>query len=159
MNKAKAKGSEARQTLATHKRALQRYEILERMEAGIVLVGSEVKSLRAKQVVLDAAYAAFERHELVLHRMRIAPYAQAAAFPHDPDRSRKLLMKRRELERLEGKVGEKGLTLIPTQVYLKGGRAKVEVCLARAKALHDKREELKRTQDLKEARAVIAKYR
>lgn len=144
---------------ASNKRAMQRYVILERFETGIVLHGSEVKSVRARRVELDAAYAAFDRGELWLHRAQIAPYEHASAFPHEALRPRKLLMHKRELLRLSGTLSEKGLTLVPTSFYLKGGRIKVEVALVRPQQHADKRESLKREIALKEARSAMRKAR
>jgi SsrA-binding protein len=140
-------------------KTVARYHIDERFEAGMVLSGSEVKSLRAKRGDLDGAYARIERGELWLHKMYIAPYAQATAYGHEPRRSRKLLMHRHELEKLTGKLALRGYTLVPIQVYFKSGRAKVELGLAKSKDIGDKREDIKRKLDVREAKAAMARGR
>jgi SsrA-binding protein len=138
-------------------KATKMFDIEERVEAGMVLTGSEVKSLRARRADLEGAYANIERGEIVLHKMHIAPYELAGAFGHEPKRSRKLLLKRREIERWEGRLTAKGYTIVPLAVYFKGGYAKVELGLGKGKRVHDRREELKREVDLKEARAAMGK--
>ncbi len=138
-------------------KATKVYEIEERVEAGMVLSGSEVKSLRGRQADLDGAYGAFTGDELILHKMHIAPYEQAGVFGHEPKRSRKLLLNRRELERWRGKLTTQGYTVVPLQVYFKGGWAKVELGLAKGRRKGDRRHELRRDQDMKEARAAMAK--
>jgi SsrA-binding protein len=129
--------------VATNRNASHRYHLLERWEAGIQLQGSEVKSLRAGGVQLKDAYAALHDGEVWLHNMHVAPYAHAAPDNHEPERDRKLLLHRREIERLIGKTAEKGLTLIPTRVYFKGPNAKVEIALAKGKDFADKRRSLR----------------
>ena len=117
--------------VATNRQARFRYHLLETWEAGIALQGSEVKSLRDGKVNLKDSYALVRDGEVWLHNCHIAPYAPAAGEGHDPERPRKLLMHRREIERLIGKTQEKGLTLVPTRIYFSGPRAKVELALAR----------------------------
>src|ERR671938_2114705 len=129
--------------VATNRQASHRYHLLDRWEAGIQLQGSEVKSLRAGGVQLKDAYAALDRGEVWLHKMHVAPYEHAAREGHEPERPRKLLLHRREIERLIGQTAERGLTLVPTRVYFKGPRAKVELALARGKERHDKRRALR----------------
>jgi SsrA-binding protein len=129
--------------IATNRQASHRYHLLERWEAGIQLQGSEVKSLRAGGVQLKDAYAALHDGEVWLHNMHVAPYEHAARENHEPERDRKLLLHRREIERLIGKTAEKGLTLIPTRVYFKGPNAKVEIALAKGKDFADKRRALR----------------
>lgn len=129
--------------VATNRNASYRYHLLERWECGIALQGSEVKSLREGAVQLKDAYAAVKDGEVWLHNLHIAPYAAAARDGHEPERPRKLLMHRREIERLVGKTHEKGFTLVPTRIYFKGRHAKVELAMARGKELHDKRRDLK----------------
>src|SRR5918997_5749143 len=129
--------------VATNRQASFRYELLDRYECGIELRGSEVKSLREGGVQLKDAYAALDEGELWLHRMYVAPYRPAARENHEPERPRKLLLHRREIERLIGQTKEKGLTLIPTRLYFSGGRAKVEIALAKGKDVGDKRQALK----------------
>ena len=129
--------------VATNRQASHRYHLLERWEAGIQLQGSEVKSLRNGGVQLKDAYAALHEGEVWLHNMHVAPYENAARENHEPERDRKLLLHRREIERLIGKTAEKGLTLIPTRVYFKGPHAKVEIALAKGKDFADKRRALR----------------
>jgi SsrA-binding protein len=126
--------------VATNRQARFKYNLLERWEAGLVLQGSEVKSLRAGKVNLKDSYAAVRDGELWLQACHIAPYAPAAGEGHDPERPRKLLLRRKEIERLIGKTQEKGLTLVPTRIYFSGPHAKVEIALARGKEVRDKRE-------------------
>lgn len=139
----KGKRKAAPGDIATNRQASFRYNLLEKFEAGIVLQGSEVKSLREGSVQLKDAYAEVRDGEVWLHNMHIAPYKPAARENHEPDRSRKLLLHRGEIERLIGKTAERGLTLVPTRVYFKGPRAKVELALARGKEQHDKRRAIK----------------
>ena len=121
-------------------KAAQRYEIEERLEAGLVLYGTEVKSLRARRANLEGAYCRIDDDELFLYGMHIAPYEQANRFNHDPVRPRRLLLHKKEIRKLWNDVRQKGMTIIPTRVYLKSGRAKVEIALARGKKSYDKRE-------------------
>jgi SsrA-binding protein len=136
--------------VATNRQASFRYHLLERWECGIELQGSEVKSLREGGVQLKDAYAELRDAELWLQNMHIAPYKPAARDNHDPERPRKLLMHRREIERLIGKTAEKGLTLVPTRIYFKGPRAKVELALARGKEQRDKRRSIKEREQKRE---------
>src|ERR671933_440594 len=129
--------------IATNRQASYRYELLERWECGIQLQGSEVKSMREGRVQLKDAYATVRDGEVWLHNVHISPYAPAARDNHEPERPRKLLMHRREIERLIGKTKERGLTLVPTRVYFRGPHAKVEIALARGKAVADKRQSIK----------------
>ncbi len=131
-------------TIATNRRARFEYEILETFEAGIALLGPEVKSLRAGKASLADAYATVRRGEATLLHLHISPYAQAGRENPDPRRDRRLLLHRREIRRLEGQLAERGLTLIPLRLYWKEGRAKVELGLAKGKRSYDKRETIKR---------------
>ena len=126
-------------TIAENRRARHDYELLDRVEAGIVLTGTEVKSLREGRVQLGGAYGDVRGRELWLVGASIAEYAQGRVGAHAPDRDRKLLLHRRELDSLAGKVREKGLTLVPTRLYFKDGRVKVELALARGRERADKR--------------------
>src|SRR3954449_2954956 len=135
---AKAQGEKL---IAENRRARYEYHFLERVEAGLALTGSEVKSLRQGQATLQRAYADARDGELWLVGLHIPAYEQAAQ-PHDPDRARKLLLHRREIDRLSSQVAEKGLTLVPTRLYFKNGRAKVELALARGKETRDKRRDI-----------------
>jgi len=132
----------AEKLIADNRRARHDYTFLERVEAGIVLSGSEVKSLRQGHAVLQRAYADARDGEIWLVGLHIPPYEQASIEPHDPDRDRKLLLHRRQIEQLSSKTAEKGLTLVPTRLYFKGGRAKVEIALARGKEGRDKRRDI-----------------
>jgi SsrA-binding protein len=134
--------------VATNRRARHKFELLEKMEAGIQLVGTEVKSLRQGKAQLADSYAVIERGEVWLRNLHIPPYPPAADQNHDPDRPRKLLLHRREIERLIGKAAQRGLTIVPTRVYFKGPRAKVELALARGKEARDRRREI-RDRDLR----------
>lgn len=156
---AKAKGDKAGKSgellVCSNGRALRDYEIEERLEAGMVLVGSEVKSLRARAADLEGSYAAVSHNELMLYNMHVGPYAQAGHFGHDTKRPRKLLAHREEIQRLVGKLGEPGYTLVPLKVYFKDGRAKVELGLGKGRKREDRREQLKKEIDMREARAAM----
>ena len=132
----------AEELISENRRARHDYHFLERVEAGLALSGSEVKSLRLGQAVLQRAYADARDGELWLVGLHIPPYEQASIEPHDPDRARKLLLHRREIDRLSAQVAEKGLTLVPTRLYFKNGRVKVELALARGKEGRDKRRDI-----------------
>jgi SsrA-binding protein len=138
----KRKRKAAAGDVATNRQAAFRYNLLERLEAGIVLQGSEVKSLRSGSVQLKDAYAEVRDGEVWLRNMHIAPY-EPARDNHDPERPRKLLLHKREIDRLIGKTAEKGLTIVPTRVYFSGPRAKVELAVASGKQVHDKRRAIK----------------
>ena len=125
--------------VATNRKARHDYHILETYEAGMVLEGSEVKSLRDGKANLKDSYAQVKNEELYLLQMHISPYEKAAQFGHDPTRPRKLLMHKREIRRLLGKTVEKGLTLVPLRLYFKGSHAKVELALVTGKRKYDKR--------------------
>lgn len=131
------------QMVARNRKAFFSYEVLEAIEAGMVLQGTEVKSLRAGKLQLLDAYVLIEQGEAYLHHAHIAEYSHGTYANHAPTRTRKLLMHKRELERLLTKVKEKGFTLVPLEVYFKEGRAKVKVGLCRGKAQHDKRATIK----------------
>ena len=128
---------------ATNRRARHRFELIETMEAGIELQGSEVKSLRQGKAQMSDAYAVVDRGEVWLRNLHIAPYLPASRENHEPERPRKLLLRRAEIERLIGKTQQRGLTLIPTRIYFKGKRAKVELALARGKQQRDKRRQIR----------------
>lgn len=130
--------------IVKNKKALFNYEIIEKYESGIVLLGTEVKSLRERAVNMSDSYASFKKGELFIVNMHISKYHFGNINNHEPLRERKLLMKKRELKRLFGKVKEQGLTLIPISLYFSKGKVKVEIALAKGKKLHDKRETLKR---------------
>jgi SsrA-binding protein len=137
-----ARGGESK-TLCANRKARYDYHIEETFEAGVVLLGSEVKSIRQGRANLRDGYAAFSGGELFLHNCHISPYEQASQYNLDPLRPRKLLMHRTEIERLIVKVEQKGLTLVPLSLYLKGPRVKVNLALARGKKDYDRREDIK----------------
>lgn len=132
----------AEKLIADNRRARHDYNLLERVEAGIVLTGSEVKSLRQGHAILQRAYADTRDGELWLVGLHIPPYEQASVEPHEPDRDRKLLLHRRQIDKLSSQTAEKGLTLVPTRLYFKNGRAKVELAVARGKEGRDKRRDI-----------------
>jgi SsrA-binding protein len=140
--KRKGKRKAAAGDVATNRRARYRFELLETYECGIELLGTEVKALREGKAQLGDAYAVIERGEVWLRNAHIPPYPPAADQNHDPERPRKLLMHRYEIERLIGRIQRRGLTLIPTRIYFKGPRAKVELALARGKEHRDRRREI-----------------
>ena len=138
-----------------NKKARFDYHILEVIEAGMVLLGTEVKSLRQGRAHLKDSYARVKDGELFLMQSHISPYSHAYHDNHDPDRVRKLLVHKREIKRLQGKTQEKGLTLVPLKIYFKDGKAKVELGLARGKRTYDKRETLKRKTEQRELERAI----
>ena len=129
--------------VATNRQASHRYHLLERWECGLVLQGTEVKALRDGKAQIKDGYASVRDGEVWLHNVHIPPYGPASRENHEPERPRKLLMHKREIDRLIGKTREKGLTLVPTRLYFKNGRAKVEIALARGKDVGDKRQSIK----------------
>lgn len=142
--------------ITVNRKARHNYHIEDSVEAGLVLQGSEIKSIRAGQINLADGYAAFHGDELWLMNAHIAPYKPASRDNHEPTRQRKLLLHRRQLNRLMGKLQEKGLTLVPLKVYLKNGLAKVEIGLARGKKLYDKRQALKEREDNRQIQRTLA---
>lgn len=138
-----------------NKKARHDYQILEVIEAGMVLLGTEVKSLRHGRANLKDSYARIKEGELFLVQSHISPYTHAYYDNHQPDRVRKLLVHKREIKRLQGKTQEKGLTLVPLRIYFKDGKAKVELALARGKKIYDKRESLKRKTEERELERAI----
>ena len=146
--------------IAANRRARHEYHLLERFEAGLVLTGTEVKSLREGKATIERAYADVRDGQVWLIGAHIAPYEQASLGSHDPDRDRKLLLHRKEIASLIGKVKERGLTLVPTQLYFKNGRAKIELALAKGKEQRDKRRDLaKRDADRQIERALKSRSR
>jgi len=157
--KKKTVDPDGKQIVATNRRGRFEYEIVDTFEAGIVLVGPEVKSLREGHANLGDAFATVHRGELWLEKLHISAYEAATrANPSDPQRRRKLLLHRREIDRLKGRIAEKGLTLIPLSVYFLRGRAKVELALARGKHQHDKRETIRRREGDREARRAMRRH-
>jgi SsrA-binding protein len=146
---------EGTKTIALNRRARHDYELLESFEAGLSLVGSEVKSLRAGRADLKDSYGLIEEGEAWLVDLHISPYQFAWEGGHEPGRARKLLLHRGEIERIRGKLEQKGLTLIPLRLYFKGGKVKVEIALAKGKAQYDKRETIKRRQAEREMQRAM----
>ena len=148
----------AEKLIAENRKARHEYQLLERYEAGLVLTGTEVKSLRAGGATLQRAYADVRDGEVWLVGAHIAEYGQGNIQNHDPDRERKLLLHRKEIASLLGKVRERGLTLVPTKLYFKDGKVKVEIAVGRGKELHDKRRDIaKREADRQMERALRAR--
>jgi SsrA-binding protein len=143
MAKGRGKRKAAPGDVATNRQAAHRYLLMERIEAGIVLMGTEVKSLREGKAQLKDAYATIRDGEVWLVGVYIPPYGPAARDNHDPERERKLLLHGREIARLNSKTAERGWTLVPTRLYFRDGRAKVEIALARGKDTHDKRDSIR----------------
>ena len=154
--KSKSKGK----TVATNRKARHDYFIDETYEAGIVLTGTEIKSARAGRVNLRDSYVQVRNGELWLIDTHIAPYKQAGRSSHEPKRPRKLLMHRREISRLQGKIQEKGYTIVPLRLYLKNNKwAKVEIALARGKKLYDKRQTIRKHDAQREVERALADRR
>jgi SsrA-binding protein len=158
---AKAKKRKAKPgDVATNRQAAFRYTLLDRLEAGIVLRGTEVKSLRSNGAQMRDSYATLTPDgELWLHNLHIPHYQPAARENHDPDRSRKLLLHRGEIDRLVGRIRERGLTVVPTRLYFKGPHAKVEIALARGRDVHDKREAIRERETKREMDRAMGRRR
>ena len=157
-----AKGGKRRSAagdVATNRQARYRFNLLERFECGIVLTGTEVKSLREGTAQLKDSYAVVRDGEVWLIGMYIAPYGPAARENHDPERERKLLLHRNQIDRLIGRTRERGLTLVPTRVYFSGSRAKVELALARGKDVRDKRETIRKREMAREVQRELREAR
>jgi SsrA-binding protein len=141
----------SKKVVSTNRKAFHDYTIESTIEAGVVLTGPEVKSLRAGRANLKDGYAAIDRDEVWLHNVHISPYSHATHIPSDPLRTRKLLLNRREIKKLTNKVKEKGFALIPIRIYfIKNGKVKIELGLARGKKMYDKRADLKKKQSDRE---------
>lgn len=157
--KGKAKGKEADsdgfRLIATNRRARYEYDLLEKVEAGLVLTGTEVKSLRQGKANLEDSYAEIDKGEAWLLGCDIQEYTQGNWTNHKPKRPRKLLLHRREIERLASKATERGLTIVPLRLYFKKGIAKVEICVARGRKLHDKREAIKANEAKREMNRAL----
>jgi len=141
---------DGRKVVAKNRTASRNFEIIDTLEAGLVLVGSEVKSLRQAQCELKDAYASIDGNEAWLHNAHISPYKFARDGGHEPDRPRKLLLHRREIERLRGQLAEKGLTLVALEVYFKDGKAKVSLGVGKGKRAYDKRHKLREKEEKRE---------
>lgn len=145
--------------IVTNRRATFNYAVEDKFEGGLVLVGSEVKSMRAGKVELVDAYAAVEGNELWLKQMYIAPFEQATAFPHEPRRSRKVLVKKSEIAKIDRAISRDGMTLVPLRLYFRRGRVKVELGLAKGKKTHDKRQDIATKTADREALAAMGRAR
>jgi len=145
---------------ATNRKGLRDFFVEEKLEAGLVLTGSEIKSIRGGRASLVDSYATIEGGEAFVHGIHIPPYVQAGHYGHEPDRVRKLLLHKEEIKRLVGKIAERGYTLVPLRLYLKDGKAKVELGLARGRRQYDKRREMaERDADREMARAERRRLR
>jgi SsrA-binding protein len=153
------KGGESVRPVATNRKAFHEYEILEKLEAGLMLKGTEVKSLREGRANLKDSYVAFREGEAYLVNAHISPYTHGNIANHDPERPRKLLLHRHQIEKLAGTVSQKGLTVIPLKLYFREGRAKVEIAVVRGKKLFDKRETEKQREAERETAAAIKRWR
>lgn len=159
MAKNKNSSAPADGVLSTNRKALRDYHVQESIEAGIVLVGTEVKSMRNRQISMEESYARIDKAEAVLINLHILPYDHGNQFNHDPRRTRKLLMHKREIHRLIGLMQLKGLALIPLKIYLKKGFIKIQLGLCKGKQMQDKREDLKRKTADREAEREIIRHR
>ena len=146
-------------TLAVNRRARFDYEILDRVEAGLVLLGTEIKAMREGRIDLSDAYARPEEREMWLHNVHVGRYSATAHDGHDPKRPRKLLMHKDQIDRFGAQVLERGLTLVPLRLYLHRGRAKVELGVARGRRQHDKRRAIIDRERDREARAAAGRFR
>ncbi len=148
---------ERRESIAKNRRARFDYTILDTWEAGIVLTGSEVKSLRDGKANITDAYAILKDGEVYLLNLHVSPYEKASFFNHEPTRTRKLLLHKKEIKKMIGSVERQGLTLIPLELYFKRGRAKVAIALGKGKQMHDKRQDLKRKDDERDMQRAVRK--
>ncbi len=151
-----ASDEEGKISVARNPKATHDYHILETWEAGLVLTGTEVKSLRSGKASIKEGFARLANNEVFLEGVNITPYEQGNRYNHDPVRTRKLLLKRREIERLIGAVEQKGLTLVPLELYFRNGVAKVTLALGRGKKYHDRREDLKKRDAEREVARALA---
>ncbi|OGC93553.1 MAG: SsrA-binding protein [candidate division Zixibacteria bacterium RBG_16_48_11] len=142
-------------TIATNKKAYKDYILVETYEAGIALTGTEVKSIRGGKVNFKDSYASLKDGEVFLLNLHISPYEQGNRYNVDPERTRKLLLHRKQIDRLFGKIQEKGLTLVPTKIYIKDGLVKVEIAVAQGKKLYDKREEIKKAEIKRDLQRIL----
>lgn len=144
--------------IAQNKKARHYFELLEFVEAGIMLTGSEIKSIRNREVNFRDSYVTFRQGEAFIVGLHIAPYANAGYAKHDPDRERKLLMHRREIEALAEKVAQKGLAVVPVNMHFRNGKVKIELALGRGKKLHDQRQDLKDAAAMRDAARELTRY-
>jgi SsrA-binding protein len=156
---AKTEREEARRSVAENRKAFHDYHILETFEAGIALVGTEVKSIREGNVNLRDSFGRVESGEIWIYNVHINPYSHRGYADHEPTRRRKLLLRKAEIRKLIGKTVERGMTLVPTRMYFRNGYVKVAISLAKGKRAHDKRETLKRRETERETRAAVKERR
>ena len=155
----KTEREKAQQSIAENRKAFHDYHLLESFEAGIVLLGTEVKAIREGRVNLRDSFARLEEAEVFLYNVNISPYSHRGYADHEPLRRRKLLLHRNEIRKLIGKTVEKGMTLVPVRMYFKNGKVKVSVSLAKGKKDYDKRETIKKRDTDRETRAVVKAHR
>ena len=155
MAPAKTDREKAQRTIAENRKARHDYHILESWEAGVALLGTEVKSIREGRVNLRDSYARIDNGEVWMLNVHISPYSHRGSAAHEELRQRKLLLHRDEIRKMVGKVAEKGLTLVPLELYFKNGRVKVQLGLAKGKQAHDKRETIRRREVDRETRAAV----
>jgi SsrA-binding protein len=146
---------EAQRVIADNRKALHDYHVIDTWEAGVALLGTEVKAIREGRVNLRDSFARIDRGEVWLMNVHISPYSHTGYAHHEERRQRKLLLHRHEIRKLTGRVSEKGLTLVPLQMYFKNGRIKVALALAKGKQAHDKRETIRRREVDRETRAAV----
>src|SRR5436305_5482531 len=156
---ATGKSDSGEKLIASNKRAFHEYHVLDKFEAGMELTGTEVKSLRDRGATLKDSYVIFKAGEAFLFGAHISPYTHGNRENHDPERTRRLLLHRREIEKLESQVTEKGLTIVPLRLYFKGGRVKAEIAVVRGKKLYDKRESEKKREAERETPMEIKRAR
>jgi SsrA-binding protein len=159
MTKGAPREPETGRLIADNRKAFHDYHILETFEAGIALLGTEVKGIREGRASLRDSFARVERGEVWLHNVHISPYTHRGYVNHDPKRRRRLLLHKHEIRKLIGRTTERGLTLVPTKLYFKNGRVKVALALARGRQAHDKRETLRRREIDRETRAAVKERR
>ena len=159
MARQKNQDADGIKTICRNKRALHDYEVLEALECGLVLTGTEVKSLREGSATLEGAYAKVEDDEVWLLSSDIPEYSMGNRMNHAPKRPRKLLMHRSEIARFAGKASERGFTLVPLRIYFKNGRAKVELAVCRGRQVHDKREAARKAEAQREIKRVLSQRR
>ena len=155
----KSEREQAQKSVAENRKAFHDYHIVETFEAGVALLGTEVKAIREGNVNLRDSFARVEEAEVWIYNVHINPYSHRGYADHEPTRKRKLLLHRQEIRKLIGKTVEKGMTLVPTRMYFKNGHVKVSLALARGKQAHDKRETIKRREADRETRAAVKERR
>jgi SsrA-binding protein len=159
MTRGAPREKETEQLIADNRKAFHDYHILEMFDAGIALLGTEVKGIREGRANLRDSFARVEKGEVWLHNVHISPYTHRGYVDHDPTRRRRLLLHKHEIRKLIGRTTERGLTLVPTKLYFKNGRVKVALALAKGKQAHDKRETLRRREIDRETRAAVKERR